>query len=432
MARPRRSRDDSDEEEEPPARRAARRHAHREPPTPMQPWSGDDPSSGEATDEAADERPRLHLPRRRQVFYRARDSLYFEPLVALALVVLLLVGLYAYTQNWPPIYVVESDSMQHGSDDQVGLLNTGDLVLAQKIDPSHIQTYANGLSSGYTTYGEYGDVILYEPNGLTGTPIIHRSILYLVADGGGTFSAPSLAGLPCGSAPNAVYRSSDIGGCGWSHMIGTLTLLHVGWRSLNLSLSLGSFGTTSGFVTLGDNNPITDQTAGLSGLVQAGWVLGVARGMIPWFGALKLGLEGNAQEVPTQSWQFMGITVIALVLAAFAIHYALHREGVEDERRKAKEAEESEARAEADALDGHPRRWHPLRSWRHHDEAEDGEEESAQPTAHARRGREPPAVADRRSGSLQGRPRPHVRRGSHPEEKKPRTPTSETDEDRDE
>ncbi|MCI4344839.1 MAG: S26 family signal peptidase, partial [Thermoplasmata archaeon] len=378
-----------------------------------------------------DEPPRLHLPRRRPVFYRARDSLYFEPLVALALVVLLLVGLYAYTQNWPPIYVVESDSMQHGSTDQLGLLNTGDLVLAQKIDPSHVQTYSNGLSSGYTTYGEFGDVILYEPNGLGGTPIIHRSIVYLQANGGGTFSAPSLAGLPCGGASNAVYRSSGSGGCGWSHIGGTLQLLNVGWRSLNVSIALGGLGSSSGFITLGDNNPITDQSAGLSGLVQSGWVLGVARGMIPWFGALKLALEGNAQEVPPQSWQFMGLAIIALVLAAFAVHYVLHREGVEDERRKEKEAEEAKAHAEVEALDGHPRRWNPLRAWRHHDEGSE-ESEAEAPPAPAGRGREPPTQV-RHSGGLQGRPRPHVRRGSQKEESKHRgRETDKNDDDEEE
>lgn len=427
MARPRRSRDDSDEEDDPPARRADRRRAHRGPPTPMQPWSGDESSQPQADDDEAEADARLHLPRRRPVFYRARDSLYFEPLVALALVVLLLVGLYAYTQNWPPIYVVESDSMQHGSDDQLGLLNTGDLVLAQKIDPTHLQTYANGLASGYTTYGEFGDVVLYQPNGLSGTPIIHRAIVYLSHNTDGTYSAPSLAGLACGGASNAAYRSSGAGGCGWSHISGTLDLLNVGWRSLNVSIALGSLGSSSGFITLGDNNPITDQTAGLSRLVQSTWVLGVARGMIPWFGALKLALEGNAQQVPPQSWQFMGLTIIALVLAAFAVHYVLHREGVEDERRKQKEAEEAKARADVEALDGHPRHWNPLRAWRHEDEPEEAAETDDRPPR-AARGREPPQTG-RRSGGLQGRPRPHVRRGSHVDAPKHRGRKPDADDD---
>jgi signal peptidase I len=406
MARSRHSRDDSDDEDDPPARRAARRERHRGPATPVRRWSVD---TAEDDDLAEEERGPL-LPPRRPVFYRARDSLFFEPLVALALVILLLVGLYTYTQNWPPLYVVESNSMQHGSNDQLGLLNTGDLVLAQKIDPNHIQSYFNGLQAGYTTYGEFGDVILYEPDGAVSTPIIHRPILYMTANADGTFSAASLAGLPCGSASNAVYRlSPGSGGCGWNHMRGTLTLLVIGWRSLNVSVDLASLGSASGFLTLGDNNPVTDQAAGLSRLVQSGWILGVARGMIPWFGALKLGLEGKASEVPAQSWQFMGLTIIGMVLAAFGVHYALRKEGIEDERRKEKETEEAEERGDDGEVDDRPRRWRPLRGWLERDSA--GEEDDEGDPVPVRSGH---ATGERHHpGSLRGRPRPHVKRGPH-------------------
>ncbi|MCI4351338.1 MAG: S26 family signal peptidase [Thermoplasmata archaeon] len=424
MARSRRSRDDLDEDEDPPARRAARRHRHREPPTPMRSWEGD---IAESEDGATEERAPLRSSRR-PVFYRARDSLFFEPLVALALVILLLVGLYAYTQNWPPLYVVESNSMQHGTSDQVGLLNTGDLVLAQKIDPTHLQSYINGLQASYSTYGEFGDVVLYQQNGAVGTPIIHRVILYLTANADHTFSAPSLAGLPCGPAPNAVYRlSTGAGGCGWSHMTGTLNLLNVGWRSLNVSVALGSLGATSGFLTLGDNNPITDQAAGLSQLVQAGWILGVARGMIPWFGALKLALESNAGEVPSQSWQFMGLTIIALVLAAFGVHYALRKEGIEDERRKEQEEEEARARDDADALDDRPHHWRPLRGWLARGPPEDEEDDDLGSAPH--HSSRPPGGPP--TSGRQGRPRPRVKRGTlgngHGRREKDSDPTDEPD-----
>ncbi len=95
--------------------------------------------------EPEEEEPEEDSPTpKRSVYFRARDSLWFEPVIAVCILVLLLASLFAYTQNWPPIYVVESDSMQHGPDDHLGLINTGDLILAQNIPTSDIVTYEVG------------------------------------------------------------------------------------------------------------------------------------------------------------------------------------------------------------------------------------------------------------------------------------------------
>ncbi|HZY70785.1 MAG TPA: S26 family signal peptidase [Thermoplasmata archaeon] len=377
-----------------------RRRARRGALAPMKSWDAEEPDETE-TDED-EERAPIGSGGRRPVFFRARDSLYFEPLVALAVVLLLLVGLYAYTQNWPPLYVVESSSMQHGTGDTLGLLNTGDIVLAQRTQAGSVTTYVEGIASGYSTYGEYGDVVLYQPNGLPGTPIIHRAIVFIQANSDGTRSVPSLQGLPCGSMTNAVYRSSAAGGCAWSHISGTLTLYHIGWRSLTVSTDLNGLGPSDGFVTLGDNNQISDQDGGLSTLVQPGWLVGVARGMIPWFGAIKLGLQGNAAEVPAASWQFMGITIIALIAAAFGVHYLLRAEGVEDPRRKQQEAEERAARADDEGEEEVHPRWRGLRGWRSdadHDEAEDDRSDETPKHRTGGHDRSPHG----------GRPRPSVR-----------------------
>ena len=184
--------DDADEEDQEPSGPPRKRRGPHARPS-VKPWS---PSGDDEAEE--DEEPPggplgfLHRPRR-PVYFRARDSVYFEPLVALAIILLLLVSLFAYTQNWPPIYVIESDSMQHGTTDNLGLINTGDLVLAQKVQLSQITTYVVGVQTDYTTYGEFGDVLLYYPNGVVGTPVIHRAIIYLVWNSNGTWSAPSLA-----------------------------------------------------------------------------------------------------------------------------------------------------------------------------------------------------------------------------------------------
>ncbi|MFI5418762.1 MAG: S26 family signal peptidase, partial [Candidatus Lutacidiplasmatales archaeon] len=259
-----------------------------------------------------------------------RDSVFFEPVVALAVIVVLLLGLWGYTQNWPPVYVVESESMQHGYDDHVGLINTGDLVLAEKVDPSTITPYVVGAQTGYSTYGEFGDVVLYHPFGdVTVTPIIHRALLYLQYNSNGTYSAPSLQSLACGNQPGAVYRP-----CGTVGLRGSIDLLHVGWLSVTVPIDFAVLGDHSGYVTEGDNNFDPSNThngapdqPSLSTLVSPGWIVGVARGMIPWFGAVKLFLEGKAGEVPSQSWQFMGISVIAIILGGLAVHYAFRPKG---------------------------------------------------------------------------------------------------------
>ncbi len=427
---------DSDEEDEEEPRRRPRparpTRPRSAPPSPVQRWRG--PAGEDEDDEEPDEpqrtrrwRPDAEKP---PVFWRARDSLYFEPLVALAIIVLLIVGLFAYTQNWPPIYVVESSSMQHGTTDVLGLINTGDLVLAQKVSVSSIIPYVIGLETGYHTYGEYGDVVLYHPNGGGQTPVIHRAILYLDWNPSSrSYDIPDLNGLACGNASNAVYSTPGTpGGCGTTGLRGTLELYHIGWRSANVSVDLASpaLGGHSGFLTMGDNNVLCagsncvgtpDQSGGttpqISELVEPGWVIGVARGMIPWFGSLKLLLEGNAGEVPAQSWEFLGLTVSGVILLAFGIHYALRAEGIETPLRKQEDEEEAAAGGrspppddEDDESDERPRRFtDALRPWRH--PASD-EEDPTTPTAP--RGRHRAARFDRPSTSRRGRPRPHVRR----------------------
>ena len=419
--------EEEEEEEEPaprrrgrPSSRRGRRPAHR---PPVRRWQ----ASEEEEEEEEEGRPSGRRPPppsgRKPIYWRARDSLFFEPLVAFAIIVVLLVSLYAYTQNWPPIYVVESNSMQHGSNDQLGLINTGDLVLAQKVSLSSITPYVTGLQTGYSTYGEYGDVLLYWPNGGGSTPIIHRALFYLDWNPvGGFYNATDLSGLPCGTASNAVFayylplgsaptcRTTDLA------LGGTIDLYRIGWTDENVSIPLTTtLGDHSGFITMGDANLYTDQTAPVpfSTLVEPGWVIGVARGMIPWFGALKLLLEGQTSEVPAQSWQFMALTIVGVILLAYGIHYALRTEGVETPLRR---EEEREAHAEEEAAaalpESGPRRWF---SFLHRKPAEGAEEEeSTEKVSRRTRTRPPPSSPPLH----RGRPVPRVRRPAKPPKKR--------------
>ncbi|MFZ0699189.1 MAG: hypothetical protein WAN74_03240 [Thermoplasmata archaeon] len=403
---------DDEEEDEPkrPPRHPRPTNVQRTRPRPIRGWR----ASGSKGEPPADRETKGYYRTGKRgkpsSTWRARDSLYFAPLVALAIIIILLVGVYGYAQNWPPVYVVESSSMQHGGSEQLGLINAGDLVLAQKIPVSQVVTYMVGMGRAYSTYGEYGDVILYSPNGQSGTPVIHRPLVYLDWNAtSATFSIPELQGLACGSSPNATWSTSGtLGGCAWNNLPnGTvLNLYGVGWQSAIVSVTLGSAtsGAHSGFLTMGDNNldcsasPCRgepDQSpAAISQIVEPGWVIGVARGMLPWVGSVKLLIDGNAGSVAPQSWQYLGITIAVLVGAAFALHYARRYVRPMDPRRAAEQEARDDAAEEEESEDRKKHFWSRL-SFRH--PPQDAEEDI-----------DGAAIGRKRKGG--GRPTPTVRR----------------------
>lgn len=341
----------------PPRSHRRRARPSRSRPAPVRRWRQTE-ELDELDDEGLDLGEGGKKRSRTPVFWRARDSLYFEPLVALAILAVLLVSLFAYTANWPPVYVIESNSMQHGQGDHVGTLNAGDIVLAQKVGLSSVVTYVQGIQNGFSTYGLSGDVLLYYPNGSSkATPIIHRAIIYLQWDKhNATYNATGLTSSECGNGSGLYVTINSVGTatCATSGLSSTekLVLYHVGGRTVAVNFGYtNELGDHSGFLTLGDNNSHPDQAPGavhLSSLVEAGWVIGVARGMIPWFGAVKLLLDGNSGRVPTASWEFMGLTIAGIIFAAAGLHVLLRRarNREEDER---DELPEPAARAERPA-----------------------------------------------------------------------------------
>src|SRR5437899_8632681 len=94
-------------------------------------------------------------------------------LVAGIIVVIVLVGIYVYTGVWPPLVVVESQSMQHsGTESYFGVIDTGDMVFQQAApNRADVVTYLEGRASGYATYGDYGDVIIFR-HASDPTPVI--------------------------------------------------------------------------------------------------------------------------------------------------------------------------------------------------------------------------------------------------------------------
>lgn len=99
----------------------------------------------------------------------ARDLLWIVTVVGgVALALFLICG------TWPAVVTIESQSMEPH-------MNVGDLVVVvQKDRYGPFETWESGKQSGKIKFEEYGDVIIYKPNGLsTVHPIIHRAIQYV-------------------------------------------------------------------------------------------------------------------------------------------------------------------------------------------------------------------------------------------------------------
>ncbi len=223
-----------------------------------------------------------------------------------------------------PFTVVESQSMQHDSGrSDIGTIDTGDMVLVRSLDKhGKIITYVEGSQTGYSRFGEYGDVIIYERGGGQ-NPVIHRAILWLEYNNDElkTWNAPSLA--------NWEYRSQWYcpSGFDYGHLSGTLTLYNVGEFGKKVSVNLSQIQPNSGYLTMGDSRDNTnfDQTMGIiNSPINDGLIKSVAWKEIPWLGAVKLIMKDNAvalnacapNSVPNLIFA-MASFVISLILVSF-------------------------------------------------------------------------------------------------------------------
>ncbi len=197
----------------------------------------------------------------------------------------------------PTYTTVESQSMQHSNSSQIGIIDTGDMVLLKNKEYVTIQSYVEGYISGYSHFGEYGDVIIYD-RGSTMNPVIHRAILWLDYNGDGTWSAPSLEKYP-----------SDLWSCtngtNYNNLSGTFTMYDVGYSSKTVSINLDSLEETSGYLTMGDNkaNYTFDQN-GVSGaigqLITFERINSVAWIEIPFAGVFNMIFHGKINVINTQ------------------------------------------------------------------------------------------------------------------------------------
>jgi signal peptidase len=182
----------------------------------------------------------------------ARDLLWIVAVVGgIALALFLICG------TWPAVVTIESQSMDPH-------MKIGDLVVVvQKDRYGELQTWTEGNKTGYQKFENYGDVIIYQPNGAktpdvpipflsSGVhPIIHRAI-----DKSDTADLPK-------------YLPLDL---------------------VNISKYYVPHG---GYITKGDNNKNIDQVVVYQGLgviepVKDEWIIGKALFTIPLVGYLPL------------------------------------------------------------------------------------------------------------------------------------------------
>jgi len=267
----------------------------------------------------------------RPLIIKERSFIY--DILGAAIILLVLIGsLYTYTGNWPPLVVVQSGSMQHSdSRSYLGAIDTGDLVLVKSLgNDDRIVPYVEGKQTDHRTYGSWGDVIVFKPNGDEDrTAIIHRCVVFLVFNSttydvytrqGGSYDVPSM-GL------YNVRTSFAIPDYEWPENVGDV--------SIDIDSILSHFRSSDihphdGYITKGDDNQIVDQVSPFDSWgdgyllpVKEDWVIGKSRGELPWFGIIKLKIEGKS-DPPENSVRALMIAIVVLVLAPFLIDLAIH------------------------------------------------------------------------------------------------------------
>ena len=291
--------------------------------------------------------------------YDPMRTLVRELVLAAGMITLLVLAMWAHTGSMPPLVVVESNSMQHDSDGEIGTIDAGDLVLVHAPEDNRIVTFAEATDSksdyyGYESLGMEGDVIIYERNGESdSTPIIHRALFEIVI----------------GQSVPAENQDQCEGGVFWEDVCITSWSVpgsdQVNVKEINLIFDGENTGKYAcegiaaqhgsewfsvetytpmnpGYITLGDNNDCNDDQGvfefaqGLSSIhsgmirpVQEDWVIGISGAEIPWLGTVKLMVSGGdspgVSQVPGQSFVFLILFVGAVLVAPIVIEPVIKR-----------------------------------------------------------------------------------------------------------
>jgi signal peptidase len=230
-----------------------------------------------------------------------------EILWVVAVVAGIALFLFLVSGTWPAVVTVESESM-------VPHMNVGDLVFVVSADRyGALQTWEAGKESGYTKFGEYGDVLIYEPNGAAGSiipgigggvhPIIHRAMTDIPPGQ----AVPVYYYFYQGMGTPSSYLPVTIVDNEWTLADGTIVAridngMIVPDRE-NITPEQGYIvpsnmvAEESGYITKGDNNVRSDQGSylnrndiGILQPVRPEWVVGKALFAIPLLGYIPLNI----------------------------------------------------------------------------------------------------------------------------------------------
>jgi signal peptidase len=322
------------------------------------------------SEEEEDEEEEEKKPLRIHIFEILKDVI-----IAFIIVMIIIGGIYLYTGNWPPVVVVESKSMQISDTESfLGVIDTGDLVLVKSIESENdVISYIEGKRVGHETYSAYGDVLIYNKNGYEDiTPVIHRAIIWLELNETtqNSFDAEELKHHKFGE-DGVWYVKRNIGGVienRWYDLHDhTLVLLDIGHKHVDLHINIqnifGNFNERQvdphgGFITLGDNNrngydqkTLRDEHDDFGRLlgpnqgnvvepIEADWIVGKARGELPWFGLIKLWFQDSTitERAPENSFTMLYISIILIFAIPISIDVIL----MLYENKKAREKEEKE------------------------------------------------------------------------------------------
>ncbi len=242
-----------------------------------------------------------------------------KPYVIVAVIfVTFFISISLYAGEWPPISVVESSSMEHSAYWTPDVINTGDIVFVQKVNSiSNIVTYVQGRETGYSTYGEFGNVVLYSSP--QGTIVIHRAIMYIKWIDG-------------------KLSINNFNNQSWLNIYGDCVVIKdIGYTHRNFSINVSRFSGQDGFITMGDNNlgspyvpynskyqsyEAADQTIFNYPPVNLTAIVGIAFGQIPWIGLIKLNILGlehkwpDSADVAKNSYLYLFISLTLILVAA--------------------------------------------------------------------------------------------------------------------
>lgn len=261
-------------------------------------------------------------------FYRSENffvSIFRDVLFALFIVLIIILALWLYTGQWfsAPMVAIESGSMMHENEPfgRIGTIDAGDMVLLVKVEGREdVVTYIEKKENS-KQYGNYGDVIVYKPDGNENREqIIHRAMCWVEVEYENSTKTYTIreCNIIKHSADEPIYCPE----CGIIGYDGKP--VKVNWKH-------------SGFITKGDNkltNPTCDQIGGITDQpVKPEWISGKARGEIPWLGIINLLFndltsgKDSLKNVPSDSFICFGLLIAFIVSIPVSLDiYEYHKE----------------------------------------------------------------------------------------------------------